>query len=67
MITSTKQLRDFLVEQMALVANGEQQPQTAKSICNYAQQVYNTINLELKSAKLRADTPEASVVPVEFG
>jgi hypothetical protein len=67
MISSTKDLRDFLVEQMTLVAKGEQEAPNAKAICNYAQQIYNTVNMELKAAKLRADMPDVIVGPVDFG
>ncbi len=49
-INSTGTMRSFLLDQMVNVANGEQEACDAKAICNYAQQVYNTINMELRFA-----------------
>lgn len=63
---STKELRAFLLEQMVEVASGRQAADSAKAICNYAQQVYNTINMELKVAQAKQRLGEAKVDPVDF-
>lgn len=63
---STSDLRNFLLEQMIRVSDGEQNPSEAKAICNYAQQVYNTVNLEVKYAQARAKIGDAAIVPVSF-
>ena len=52
-LTNTRELRSFLVEQMQGVANGRVNSEKAKSICNLAQQVYNTLNVEVKIAIAR--------------
>lgn len=63
---STTELRKFLLEQMVDVASGEQDPAQAKAMCNYAQQVYNTVNLELKYAQTKAKVGEAGIHGVSF-
>jgi hypothetical protein len=66
-VKSTKELRNFLLEQMVGVAEGRIDINTAKGVSNLSQQVYNTINIELKMAqaknKMGSDVP---VLPVEF-
>lgn len=54
---NTAEMRSFLVDQIAKVANGEQAAKDAKAICNYAQQVYNTLNIEIKLSAAEAKTP----------
>ena len=63
---STLELREFLIKQMQCVADGEQGSHEAKAICNYSQQVYNTMNLEMRYAILQKKLGEQSVKPVEF-
>lgn len=53
-ISSTKDMRSFLINQMEKVACGEQEHASAKAIANYAQQIYNTVNMELKVASAKA-------------
>lgn len=53
-IRSSSTLRAFLLDQMNGVADGSIEPQAAKSVTNLAQQVYNTINIEVKVASARA-------------
>ncbi|MCP5014875.1 MAG: hypothetical protein GY938_06265 [Ketobacter sp.] len=43
-----------MLTQMQGVADGEVETDTAKGVCNIAQQVYNTMNIELKVATARA-------------
>lgn len=63
---STKELRDFLIAQMQSVAEGTQEPTEAKAICNYAQQIYNTLNMEMRAAAFRAKHPDATATPVDW-
>jgi hypothetical protein len=48
--TNTREMRAFLVEQMQGVAAGRVNSEKAKSICNLSQQIYNTLNVEVKLA-----------------
>lgn len=66
-ITNTRDLRRFLVEQMEGVANGRVDTERAKGICNISQQIYNSLNLEVKMAIARSKLKEgADVQPVSF-
>jgi hypothetical protein len=49
-IRDTRDLRRFLLDRMVRTANGTASVLEAKAICNYAQQVYNTINIEARVA-----------------
>jgi hypothetical protein len=51
---NTTDLRKFLLAQMQGIADGEIENDTAKGVCNTAQQVYNTLNIELKVAAATA-------------
>lgn len=50
-IKSTKDLRAFLVSQLEGIADGKIAPENAKGIANISQQIYNTINLELRMSR----------------
>lgn len=63
---NTADLRRFLLEQMVKVASGEQDDKQAKAVCNYAQQVYNTVNLEMKFATAKRKAGDAPITAVEF-
>lgn len=66
-INNTRDLRRFLVEQMEGVAVGKVNTERAKSICNLSQQVYNSLNLEVKMAIARSKLKEGQdVKPVSF-
>lgn len=65
-IRSTRELRDFLLEQMAGVASGEVDTARVKGITNIAQQVYNTMLIEVKVAKTRAEIGDDAIKPVAF-
>lgn len=65
-IGNTRDLREFLIEQMGKVVSGEQSATDAKAICNYSQQVYNTLNAEIKMAQAKAKLGDNAVGPVEF-
>lgn len=63
---STKELRAFLVEQMKGVADGSIDPEKAKGVSNLAQQIYNTINIEVRMAIARMKLGEEPVRPIDF-
>lgn len=65
-ITSTKDLRDFLLAEMTSTAKGERNAIVSKAVCNYAQQIYNTLNMEIKYAYARAKLGTTPVEPVSF-
>ncbi len=65
-IDDTKQLRRFLLDQMARVAQGQLDTGQVKGIVNLAQQVHNTMTVEAKIASVRAKLGENSVKPVDF-
>ena len=65
-LTNTRELRSFLVEQMQGVANGRVKSEKAKAICNLAQQVYNTLNVEVKIAIARTKLKDGDIAPVNF-
>ena len=53
-LTSTKHLREFLIKQMEECAEGNLELGKAKALSNLSQQIYNTLNLELKVAIAKA-------------
>ena len=63
-LKTTADLRAFLLDEMVQTANGVREATTAKAVCNYAQQVYNTINLEMRHAHARNKYGSASMAPV---
>lgn len=50
-VGDTQRLRGWLATCMLKVANGEQPVPVANAVCGYAQQIYNTLNIEVKRAK----------------
>lgn len=64
---NTTELRAFLVKQMDGVAGGEVNKDQAKAISNLAQQVYNTLNIELKMAMAKEKLGDVAITAVEFG
>jgi hypothetical protein len=65
-MNNTRELRAFLVEQMQGVATGKVNSEKAKSISNLSQQIYNTINIEVKMALSKAKLNGQSLDAVEF-
>ena len=65
-ITSTRTLRAFLVKSMNDVVAGTLDADRAKGVTNLAQQIYNTLNLELKVATAKAKYDKLQVDPVDF-
>lgn len=64
--SNTREMRSFLVERMMDVAEGRVNAEKAKSICNISQQVYNTLNVEIKMAVAKAKLNGGEVGAVEF-
>jgi hypothetical protein len=64
----TRELRTFLVEQMQGVASGKVNVDKAKALSNLAQQVYNTLNVEVRmaTALVKAEKDGAHIKPVSF-
>ncbi len=65
-MNNTRELRAFLVEQMQGVASGKVNSEKAKSISNLSQQIYNTINIEVKMALSKVKLNGQSLDAVEF-
>jgi hypothetical protein len=65
-LTNTQELRRFLLDKMKAAANGELNSEQSRSITNFAQQVYNTLNIEVKVAALAAKSPDQTIKPVDF-
>ena len=65
-LKTSAELKTFMLEQMVSVADGTQEAQQSKAICNYAQQVYNLTNLELKFAVAKTKMGNAEIPPVQF-
>jgi hypothetical protein len=66
-INNTRELRAFLVSQMQGVADGKVNTEKAKGICNISQQIYNSLNLEVKMAVARSKLKDGDdVQPVSF-
>ena len=65
-LTNTRDLRAFLLEQMQGVANGRVNSEKAKSICNLSQQIYNTLNVEVKLAVAKSKLNGQAVYAVSF-
>lgn len=65
-IRTTSDLRGFLIEQMRGVVDGETDAAKAKSISNLAQQIYNTLNIEVRMAVARERVGAEGVVPVDL-
>jgi hypothetical protein len=65
-IKSTRDMRSFLLEQMQGVAEGVVDLGTAKGVANLSQQVYNTINIELKVAQAKEKIKGLTIDSVKF-
>lgn len=66
-ITDTRSLRKFLVDKMNAVSKGELDATQTTGIANLAQQIYNTLNIELKTATALQKLDGKKVEPVKFG
>jgi len=63
---STRELRAFLMRQMEGVASGSVDPARVKGVTNIAQQIYNSLLIEVKVAKARAEIGNDAIKPVIF-
>lgn len=63
---NTRELRERLLSHMVDVAEGEMTTEVAKGICNLSQQVYNTLNIELKMAVAKDKIGNETITPVSF-
>lgn len=63
---NTQELRAFLTAQMNGVATGELDCERAKGVSNLAQQIYNTLNVEIKMAMAKAKLGDQEIEPVRF-
>lgn len=64
----TRELRTFLVEQIQGVAAGKVNTDKAKALANLAQQIYNTLNVEVRMAMAvaKAGKEGVTISPVSF-
>jgi hypothetical protein len=65
-ITDTRSLRHFLVSKMNAVAEGTLDAAQTTGIANMAQQIYNTLNIELKTAVALQKLEGQEIKPVKF-
>ena len=65
-LSDTKELRRFLLDRMHDAASGKIDAPRAKSIANFAQQIYNTLNVEIRMATLLSKSIGAKITPVKF-
>lgn len=65
-IQSTKDLRNFLTTKLNEVAEGKVDAKTTTAIANLAQQIYNTLNIEIKIATAKANLDVKNIDPVKF-
>ena len=65
-IATTADIRNFLIENMVKTAEGKIEVGQAKAMCNFAQQIYNTIKLELQYASMKEKDQIGKVEAVTF-
>ncbi len=65
-IADTSDLRNFLLSQMMGVSDGDVTHDQARSICNIAQQVHNTLATEIKMVRAAKETGTSELPPVAF-
>ena len=63
---TTADIRSFLIEQMVKTAEGKIEVGQAKSICNFAQQIYNTVKLEMQFASMKQKEQIGKIEPVRW-
>jgi hypothetical protein len=67
MIKDTKELRRFLLARMEDVIDGKIECAQARAICTLSQQIYNTLNIELKAAQAKTVVANGAIKPVTLG
>jgi len=65
-MNSSKDLRVFLIDKMKSAADGDLDIGRAKAVCNFSQQIYNTLNIEIKYAQAMEKMGDGKINPVGF-
>ena len=65
-LATTADIRQFLIEQMVKTAEGKIEVGQAKAMCNFAQQIYNTVKLEMQYAAMRQKDQIGKIEPVRW-
>ena len=65
-LSSTKDVRHMLLNCITAVAHGEMKPVDAKAICNLSQQIYNTVNIELKFALAKQELGDTKIESIDL-
>ena len=65
-IRNTAELRAFLLRGMVAANAGEMDAATSKAICNFAQQVHNTLTVELRAAVIADQLGVKKIAPVDL-
>jgi len=64
--TNTQELREFLVTQMIAAAKGDLDSGRARSVVAFAQQIYNSLTLELRAAGMTARGQDNKIQAIKF-
>jgi hypothetical protein len=65
-LNTTQDMRRFLINQMTGVAEGTVNIAVAKGVSNLSQQIYNTMNMEIKHALAMQKLGDKPIPKVEF-
>jgi hypothetical protein len=65
-IATTADIRNFPIENMVKTAEGKIEVGQAKAMCNFAQQIYNTVKLELQYASMLQADKIGKIEPMSF-
>ena len=63
---NTRELRRFLVKQMEAAAEGDFDRDRSRAVGHMAQQIYNTMSIEVRWAIARAKIGDRDIGPVKF-
>ena len=65
-VHNTRDLRIFLLDTMVGVVNETLTPGQAAAVCNVAQQIYNTLNVELRAASVMDKLGVTQIDPIDL-
>lgn len=65
-IDDTRSLRNFLTQKLNDAADGKIDQAVVTGIANLAQQIYNTLNIELRTAVALSKLDGKDITPVKF-
>lgn len=65
-IRTTADLREFLLEKMVSISEGGMEVGQAKAVCNFAQQVYNVVKLEMQYAAMKEKIGIKKIEPFDL-